>query len=127
MVSNTLGGRIEQARTALGWTPRQLATRAGVKPSTIENWERDRSEPRSNKLVMLAGILNVPVLWMLEGDSRLRPDQPKVVFSETRTIAQKLNRAVAMQQELATLLIELSADITRLQRELDAEDDLAAA
>ena len=127
MVSNTLGGRIEEARSSLGWTTRQLATRAGVKTATIDNWERDRSEPRSNKLVMLAGILNVPLLWLIEGNNRLRPDQPKVEFSETRGIAQKLERAMTIQQELAALLVELSADVSRLQRDLDSEDDLAAA
>ena len=127
MVSNTLGGRIEEARSSLGWTTRQLATRAGVKTATIDNWERDRSEPRSNKLVMLAGILNVPLLWLIEGNNRLRPDQPKVEFSETRGIAQNLERAMTIQQELAALLVELSADVSRLQRDLDSEDDLAAA
>ena len=127
MMSNTLGGRIEQARTEMGLTARQLATRASVKTATVENWEQDRSEPRSNKLVMLAGILNVPVIWLLEGDKQHRPQQTKVDFSETRSIAQKLERAVAMQQELAALLIEVSSDVSRLQRELDEETDLAAA
>ena len=62
MAQTTMGSRIENARLAQGLSTRQLATRLGVKPATIENWERDRSEPRANKLLMLGGVLNVSVL-----------------------------------------------------------------
>ena len=62
MSLSTMGSRLEQARIAQGFSVRQLATRIGVKPATVDNWERDRSEPRANKLLTLAGMLNVPVL-----------------------------------------------------------------
>lgn len=125
-ISTTMGSRIEQARGDKGWTVRQLATRIAVKPATLESWERDRSAPRANKLVTLAGLLNVPVMWLLEGESNDAAKPETQLFSETATIAQKLERATAMQHELAALLIDLSADVTRLQKELDAEQDLAA-
>jgi hypothetical protein len=41
-------------------------------------------------------------------------------------IARKLERAVSMQQDLAGLLIEVSADVARLRREMADETDLAA-
>jgi transcriptional regulator with XRE-family HTH domain len=126
MTQTTMGCRIEQARREQGFNNRQLATRLGVKPATIENWESDRSEPRSNKLLTLAGILNVSVLWLLQGEHGSGTARQNQVFSETASIAQKLDRAVALQQEIAALLIETSADITRLQRELDSEKDMAA-
>ena len=126
MTKTTMGSRIEQARREQGFNGRQLATRLGVKPATIENWESDRSEPRSNKLLTLAGILNVSVLWLLQGETGSDAPRRTYAFSETASIAHKLDRAVAMQQEIAALLIEASADIARLQRELDSEKDLAA-
>ena len=45
---------------------------AGVKASTLRDWERDRSEPRVNKLVALAGIFGVSPTHLLaeEGNSR---------------------------------------------------------
>ena len=126
MIATTMGSRIEQARGEQGWSLRQLATRIGVKPATLESWERDRSAPRSNKLVTLAGLLNVPVMWLLEGEEG-RSAGPEIrLFSETASISQKLERATALQQELASLLIEVSADVNRLQNELDQEQDLAA-
>ena len=126
MVLTTIGSRIEQARSEQGFSQRQLATRLGVKVSTIENWELDRSEPRSNKLLTLAGVLNVSVLWLLEGESRPALAKRSHDIQETAAIVQKLERATALQQELAALLIEATADVARLQRELDAETDLAA-
>jgi len=127
MIETTMGSRIEQSRLAQGLSTRQLATRLGVKTVTVENWERDRSEPRPNKLMTLAGLLNAPVLWLLQGeDERPSVKYKARPFDETTSISQKLDRATAMQQELAALLLEATAEIKRLQRELDSEKDLAA-
>ena len=126
MIHTTIGSRIEHARNEQGFTHRQLAARLGVKTSTIENWELDRSEPRSNKLLTLSGVLNVPVLWLLEGEGQTGRPGRYQDFSETAAIQQKLERATALQNELAALLIDATADIARLQRQLDAESDIAA-
>ena len=63
----TFGDRIAAARAALGMSQAQLARRLGVKAPTIDAWEGDRSEPRANKLQMLAGMLNVSMLWLMTG------------------------------------------------------------
>ena len=125
MASTTLGDRIEHARSAKGFDQPQLARRIGVKAKTLQNWESDRSEPRPEKLTKLAGLLDVPLIWLMTGDT---PEATRPVESDASTaaIARKLERAVAMQQELASLLIEVSADVARLRRERDAETDLAA-
>ena len=65
--TNTLGGRIVQARESSELTTSQLARRLGVKSSTLQAWESDRSEPRSNRLIMLAGMLNVSPTWLMTG------------------------------------------------------------
>jgi transcriptional regulator with XRE-family HTH domain len=124
-VQTTTGSRIELARNQLDLSLQQAARRVGVQRKTLENWENDRSEPRVDKLVKLAGVLQVPLIWLLTGEipegSELHP-----VASETAKIAQKLDRALAMQQDLAALLIDVCADVTRLQRKLDADQEIAA-
>ena len=35
--------------------------------ATIAAWESDRSEPRANRLTMLAGVLGVSPAWLLHG------------------------------------------------------------
>lgn len=122
---STMGSRIEEARLAMNMSLPQLARHIGVKAKTLENWENDRSEPRAEKITKLAGVLRVPIIWLLAGEtpeSTVRAPNP----SETAEIAKKLERAIAMQQSLAALLIEVSADVSRLQRDLDDEQELVA-
>ena len=125
MVLTTLGDRIEQARRAKGFDLPQLARRIAVKSTTLQNWESDRSEPRPEKLTKLAGMLDAPLIWLLTGETP-EASRPMVSNAGTVAIARKLERAVSMQQELASLLIEISADVARLHREMEAETDLAA-
>ena len=68
---STLGERISNARQEAGLTLNLASHLAGVKASTLRDWERDRSEPRVNKLVALAGIFGVSPTHLLaeEGNS----------------------------------------------------------
>ena len=65
--TETLGKRIDRARDGAGLSSAQLARRMGVKTATLSNWETDKSEPRANKLVTLAGMLNVSLTWLVTG------------------------------------------------------------
>ena len=53
--SATFGDRLAGAREAAGMTQAELARRLGVKKATIADWENDLSEPRANRLSMMAG------------------------------------------------------------------------
>ncbi len=55
----TLGGRLYSSRQHAGMDLKLAARLLGVKASTLKSWESDRSEPRVNKLVALAGLLGV--------------------------------------------------------------------
>lgn len=74
----TFGDRLSGAREAMGLSQSGLARQLGVKLKTLRNWEQDMSEPRANKLQMLAGVLNVSIMWLLngEGDGLSRPTEP---------------------------------------------------
>ncbi|HHC29101.1 MAG TPA: helix-turn-helix domain-containing protein [Rhodobacterales bacterium] len=64
----TFGDRLAAAREAAELTQKGLAKRLGVKAKTIAAWENDLSEPRANRLQMLAGLLNVSLMWLLNGE-----------------------------------------------------------
>jgi len=109
-----------------------LAGQIAVQRKTLENWESDQSEPRGDKLMKLAGVLQVPMVWLLTGDTPQGAERDAAAPKAAK-VAQKLERALAMQQrahamqqDLATLLAEVSADVMRLQRELDEDRELAA-
>ena len=64
----TFGDRLAGAREAAGMTQSQMARRLGVKKATIVAWENDLSEPRANRLSMMAGMINVSIVWLLTGE-----------------------------------------------------------
>jgi len=64
----TFGDRLAGAREAAGMTQAQMARRLGVKKATIISWENDLSEPRANRLSMMAGMINVSIMWLLTGE-----------------------------------------------------------
>ncbi|MDH3413962.1 MAG: helix-turn-helix domain-containing protein [Gammaproteobacteria bacterium] len=66
-VPQPIGPRIRVARENAGLSRSDAATKLGVKEATLEAWETDKEEPRANRLHMLAGLLNVPLTWFLEG------------------------------------------------------------
>ncbi|MEM1005385.1 MAG: helix-turn-helix domain-containing protein [Pseudomonadota bacterium] len=66
--SATFGDRLAGAREAAGMSQAQLARRLGVKKATIVSWENDLSEPRANRLSMMAGMINVSIMWLLTGE-----------------------------------------------------------
>jgi transcriptional regulator with XRE-family HTH domain len=66
--ATTFGDRMTGAREAAGLSQAELAKRLGVKVKTIRAWENDRSEPRANRLQMLAGIMGVSIMWLLNGE-----------------------------------------------------------
>lgn len=63
----TLGARIAMARIAKGMTKKSLATKIGIKKATLTAWEDNQRDPRANRLSMLAGILDVSVMWLISG------------------------------------------------------------
>lgn len=71
--ASTFGDRLALAREGLGLQQADLAQRIGVRVKTVRDWEQDRSEPRSNRLQMLAGILNVSIMWLMSGQGEGAP------------------------------------------------------
>lgn len=64
----TFGDRVASAREAAGMTQTVLARRLGVRVGTLRAWENDTAEPRANRLSMLAGLLNVSMMWLINGE-----------------------------------------------------------
>ncbi len=84
----TFGDRVAAARRAMGLTQAQLSQKLGIKLKTLHAWEEDVSEPRANKLQMLAGVLNISIIWLLTGlgeevgDPWREEEPPKVETGE---------------------------------------------
>jgi transcriptional regulator with XRE-family HTH domain len=94
-------------------TQQQLARRLGVKLSTLRGWEDDLSEPRANRLSMMAGILNVSIMWLLtgEGDGLEGPD-------DVAEVPPEMGRILASMRELRGELKASSDQLARLEKQL---------
>ena len=66
----TFGDRVAAARSDRGMDQKALARHLGVAVKTVDGWENDVSEPRANKLQMLAGVLDVSIPWLLTGEGQ---------------------------------------------------------
>lgn len=96
----TFGDRLAAARDALGLSQAQLAKRIGVKLKTVQAWENDLSDPRANKLSMLAGVLNVSLIWLLNGEGQgvaepedyTMPEEVSALLTEIRQLKATLAR-----------------------------------
>jgi transcriptional regulator with XRE-family HTH domain len=64
----TFGDRLAAARDNAKMTQAQMVRRLGIKASTLKAWEQDLSEPRANHLSIMAGVLNVSMMWLMNGE-----------------------------------------------------------
>jgi len=113
---STFGDRVASAREAMGLSQDQLAHRMGVKSKTMKSWEEDRSEPRANKLQMLAGMLNVSIVWLMSGQG----ETPELVKKEPLAAVEdcliELRRIRVEQMQLVERMARLEK---RLRAALD--------
>jgi transcriptional regulator with XRE-family HTH domain len=115
----SMGERIASARLARGLSEDQVAKRVGVKLSTFNHWESNRSEPRPSKLQILSGVLNVPVLWLLAGQEMTHTMDYSVSTAETAILTNKLDQLLQLNQQTSKLIFELESEVRRIQREMD--------
>ncbi|WP_298861229.1 helix-turn-helix domain-containing protein [uncultured Sulfitobacter sp.] len=115
----TFGDRVAAARDAAGMTQEVLARRLGVRLKTLQSWENDLSEPRANRLSMLAGLLNVSMMWMINGEGEgldgadgagVLPADAAELLSEMRglrvELSQSAKHVARLEKRLRAMLME---------------------
>lgn len=109
----TFGDRVAAAREAADMTQSQLARRLGVRVATLRAWENDLSEPRANRLSMMAGLLNVSMMWLIngQGEGLDAPLEEVVLPSSTQDILNEL-------RELRTDMLARVEQMARLEKKL---------
>jgi transcriptional regulator with XRE-family HTH domain len=110
----TFGDRLAGAREALGLSQKEVAERIGVRTKTVQHWEDDVKEPRANRLQMLAGMLNVSLMWLLtgEGDGIAAPDAVAPRSDETEALMRELRE---MRNQMGALAEQLGRVEARLR------------
>lgn len=76
-----IGNRLKDLRTEIGLSQSQLAKKLGVSAGNVGDWERERSKPGADALIILSKFYNKSIDWILQGEefnSNLRVDAEKV-------------------------------------------------
>ncbi len=109
----TFGDRMAAAREQAGMTQAGLAKRLGVRLATLRAWEEDLSEPRANRLSMLAGLLNVSMMWLINGEGEGLDDP-----SADSTQPAELSAVLAEMRALRSEMHEKAEAMGRLEKRL---------
>ena len=113
--SATFGDRVAGAREQAGMTQKQLAKRLGVRPATLRAWEDDLSEPRANRLSMMAGILNVSMMWLITGEGE-GVDAP----TDATPVNDTVRDLMIEMRDLRADLLKRAEQVGRLEKRLRA-------
>lgn len=119
----TFGDRVAAAREAAGMTQAVLARRLGIRVATLRGWENDLAEPRANRLSMLAGLLNVSMMWLINGEGEgldgsegtsVLPSDAADLLGEMRTLRVELGqgakKVAQLEKRLRAMLMETNDD-----------------
>tara|TARA_R110000787_G_scaffold180356_2_gene292464 strand:+ start:1264 stop:1662 length:399 start_codon:yes stop_codon:yes gene_type:complete len=109
----TFGDRVAAAREQAGMSQNELAKRLGVRPATLRAWEDDLSEPRANRLSILAGLLNVSMMWLINGEGE-GVDAP----SDTVSTKGDLTKILAEMRGLRASMLEKAENLGRLEKKM---------
>ncbi|PTX55418.1 Xre family transcriptional regulator [Litoreibacter ponti] len=114
----TFGDRVAAARETQGLSQEELAHKLGVKLKTVRGWEDDISEPRANKLVTLAGVLNVSMRWLLTGvgEGVDAPEDEVALSGDVREVLLEMRRTKAEFARLTDHLGRLEKRLGKLLR-----------
>jgi transcriptional regulator with XRE-family HTH domain len=112
--TSTFCDRLVLSREAAGLGQGELATRMGVKAQTVRAWEEDHAEPRANRLQMLAGMLNVSMVWLMSGQGA----GPDVARPSAKSPAAA--DCLADLRDLRTEQTQLAEKMARLEQRLRA-------
>jgi transcriptional regulator with XRE-family HTH domain len=114
--NDTLGGRIWRARDAMNLSTKDLANQLGVRTDTISAWERDRSEPRTNRLFMLAGVLGVAPAWLIAGIGEAPKDD--LTSTASGPLRDQLIKVKKLHEQTGKAISALEMEINRVLQDM---------
>ena len=111
---DTLGGRLWRAREAAGLSASRCARMMGVRKETLDGWESDRSEPRANRLITMAGILQVSPAWLLHGLG----EAPQIdgVSDELKILKAQVQRLKELRAQTDMVMESIESAVERIAK-----------
>ncbi len=109
---DTMGSRILRARDSASMSQSDLARNLGVRRTTVEGWEADRSEPRAHLAMRMAGILGVTPTWLIGGVGAAPSEE--IVSVEIRAIRAQLDQLKELRQRSDEAIASIEMILDRM-------------
>jgi transcriptional regulator with XRE-family HTH domain len=109
-LSDFISSRLRAARDVRGWSPKDLARRAGIPTKTIEHYEIGLSKPSLEMLLRLAGMLGVTTDYLLGV-----VDAPYAGASDP--LFRAMGRLADKEREFARDFLKVLVERSRLKRD----------
>jgi len=115
----TFGDRVAAAREAASMSQTTCAKRLGIRVDTLRDWEEDLKEPRANRLSMLAGLLNVSMMWLIngEGEGIDGPVEPSEIAADVSQVMAEMRVLSAQMRRNAEKMAQLEKRLRKLMEE----------
>lgn len=113
--SDTLGGRLSRARDAANISLAVLARRVGTTKQAIIDWENDRAEPSVERLTLVAGVLDISLMWLLHGVGNAPANE--IGPDPLAALNAQLERLRRMHEDTAQIIDRLGREISRLNEQ----------
>ena len=112
--------RLKEARELRGWSIAEAANMIGVTARTLSDWEASRKTPRMNRLMKTAGVYGVAVIWLINGNDDLDPNETarSRIDKLTTRLDMAVKRSRALDGELRAIASEMK-DLRKLDSHLD--------
>ena len=101
----TISERIFERLRQLSMTQKEFAEKAGILQSTISEWKKNKTNPSSDKILVICKVLDVSPEWLLSGvdpaASRGKNQKYYVIdiTTDTGTLVSEFNRLDKSQRD----------------------------
>lgn len=92
---NTIGQRIKSARKKANLTQAQLATKCGLAPISVQQYERDKRQPRLEQLQQIADALGCSLLFLTSGEGEMTAEASAERIRELETELKEARDTIA--------------------------------
>lgn len=95
-----IGFRIREAREKLGLTQKELASKVGITPSAITNYENDTSHPKEVILYKLIEVLQVEPNYLFQDSVANNPLSKEAILNKTKNGPHLDEEAIELLEEM---------------------------
>ena len=74
----TISERIFEKLAQMGMTQKQFSESTGILQSTISEWKKKKTNPTSEKIMVICKVLDVTPEWLLSGIEKKRVQESPV-------------------------------------------------